>query len=304
VTLRSKRPPPPSVRINDPSQVVRQGVRRAYFNDLYHYLLTASWSRLTGMIAGLYLLLNALFAGLYLLGGDCIVGAEPGSFSDAFFFSVQTFSTIGYGGLAPRGVYANLVVTIEAFVGLLLVAMASGLMFAKFARPTSRVLFADKIVITRRNGRPYLMLRMANDRGNDVVEASLRVCVLKTEITKEGSTMRRLHDLKLERSETPLFVITWMALHAIDESSPLYGEDATSMREGDVRIIVTLTGIDGTISQTIHARRIYLADEVIWGARYLDVLSNRPDGQLVLDYTRFHEVEPEPASEDSESAAA
>jgi inward rectifier potassium channel len=239
--------------------------------------------------------LNLLFACLYTAGGDCVVSAT--SFADRFFFSVQTFSTIGYGVMSPKNGYASVVVTLEAFVGLVMVAMATGLMFAKFSRPTARVLFSDKMVIAPRNGAPTLMLRMANERGNDIIEASFRVTVLMAETSAEGERMRRMHELALVRGDTPLFTLTFQALHVIDASSPLHGFTPASLPAADLRFIVTVTGLDATFASTIHARRIYYPEDVVWNARFADVLRNLPDGQLELDYTKFHDVVPLQAGE-------
>jgi inward rectifier potassium channel len=278
----------------DPTQVIRVGVQRGYLQDVYHFLMVATWRRVMLLVAAIYLGINAVFAGLYLAGGDCVTGLHPGSIGDAFFFSVQTFSTIGYGTMAPSTAYANVVVTVEAFVGLCTVAMATGLMFSKFSRPTARVLFSDKVVVGTRNGKRTLSFRVANERSNDIIEASFRVTVLKPEVTAEGERIRRLHDLTLTRSETPLFTISFTAFHVIDASSPLFGETDASLREEHMRLIVTMTGLDGSLGQTIHARHIYEAERVFWDARFVDVMSNRPDGQLQIDYTRFHDVAPEP----------
>lgn len=266
------------------------------FDDIYHFMMEASWKRLFLIIAAMYLGTNALFAGLYVLAGDSINGAEEGSFGDAFFFSVQTLSTVGYGVMAPKGVVGGTLVTFEAFIGLLGMAMASGLMFSKFARPTARVMFSSKVLVTTRNGQPCLVMRMANGRGNEIVEATLRVSVLKPEVTAEGEKMRRFHDLVLARSQTPLFTLTWMVIHVIDEQSPLCGETEASLREMNVRFIVTLTGIDSTFAQTVHARTSYFADDIVWGGRFVDVTSQLPDGRLQVDYTKFDDVVLEPAS--------
>lgn len=279
----------------DPADIVKIGGKQGRFDDLYHLLMVASWSRLLLTIAGVYLSINVIFGALFLLGGDdAITGARPGSFLDAFFFSVQTFSTIGYGVMAPKGAYASAVVTVEAFVGLLTVAMATGLMFSKFSRPTARVLFSSRMTIGARNGRTTLSLRMANERGNDIIEASFRVTVLKPEMSAEGEKIRRLHDVALVRSETPMFSISFQGFHVIDETSPLFGETPESLQEGAMRFIVTVTGLDGTVGQTIHARHIYQAEDIAWGARFADVLSNTPEGRLQIDYTRFHDIEPLP----------
>jgi inward rectifier potassium channel len=272
----------------DPSRIVRLGQRPGRRDDLYHFLLVASWGHVIALVAGVYLGVNLFFACVYTASGDCIANAS--SFADRFFFSVQTFSTIGYGVMAPKTGFASVVVTVEAFFGLILVAMATGLMFAKFSRPTSRVLFSDKMVIAKRNGKPTLMLRMANERGNDVIEAAFRVTVLKAEVSEEGESMRRLYDLALVRSDTPLFTVSFTAFHVIDEASPILGETAASLREGQVRFIVTVTGLDSTFATTIHARHVYDADAVVFGARFVDVVSTLPDGRMQLDFTKFHDV--------------
>jgi inward rectifier potassium channel len=291
----SATPPPSAVRPSRnarPNEIVRVGLPRSYFDDLYHFLLVARWSQLLGLIGAAYVSLNTVFAGLYLLGGDVIAGAEPGSFRDAFFFSVQTLSTIGYGTMSPKGMYGSSLVTFEAFVGLLGVAMASGLMFGKFARPTARVMFTKSMVIGNRDGKPCLMFRMANQRANDVVEAAIRVSVIKEEVTAEGERLRRIYDLKLIRSHQPLFLLTWMAMHMIDESSPLYGETEASMTREGMRFIVTFTGIDGTFATTIHARNMYEASDIVWGGRYADVIGSTPDGRVMVDFGRFDTIEP------------
>jgi inward rectifier potassium channel len=298
------RPPPPPSTGRSPRDVVRVNLERGYFDDVYHYLMEAPWSRLLLLIGSAYLGVNVIFALLYLLGGDCIQGAESGSFGDRFFFSVQTLSTVGYGVMSPKGTYGSVLVTFEAFVGLLGMAMASGLMFSKFARPTARVIFSKQMVVNRRNGKPCLLLRMANGRGNDVVEASLRVAILKSEVTAEGERMRRFHDLHLQRSQTPLFSVTWVVIHEIDERSPLHGETQASLTADRARLIVTFTGIDGTFSQTVHARMFYEAEDIVWDARFVDVIEPLPTGQIRVDYARFHDVEPLPAAEEKAKADA
>lgn len=288
-------PRPPGVYSTggtDPSRIVRLGQKQGHGDDLYHFLLVASWARVLGLVAAVYLGLNLAFACVYTAGGDCIANAS--SFADRFFFSVQTFSTIGYGVMAPKTPFASVVVTLEAFVGLIMVAMATGLMFAKFSRPTARVLFSDKMVIAKRNGRPTLMLRMANERGNDVIEASFRVTVLKAEVTAEGEYNRRLFDLPLVRSDTPLFTVTFTAFHVIDDASPIRGETAASLCDGQVRFIVTVTGLDSTFATTIHARHVYEAHDVVFDVRFADVISNTPDGRMQIDFTKFHDVLPLP----------
>jgi inward rectifier potassium channel len=272
--------------------VVRKGLSHPHWHDPYHLLLTVSWPKFLALTVASYVATNALFALLYLAGGDCIKNARPGSFFDAFFFSVQTMATIGYGALYPQTNYANLLVSLEALVGLLGVAMATGLMFARFSRPTARVLFSRVAVIAPHNGLPCLMLRVANERRNQILEAQMRLSLLRDEITTEGHFIRRFYDLKLIRHQTQIFALSWIVMHVIDENSPLYGETPESLAEVNADIVATLMGIDETVSQTVHARRYYLTDEILWNMRFVDILVKKPDGRRLLDFTRFHEIEP------------
>jgi inward rectifier potassium channel len=272
--------------------VVRLGVSRLHFADLYHWLLTLSWPRFFVFIWLSYVLTNSLFALAYLAGGDCIANARPGSFKDAFYFSVQTMATIGYGSMYPRTDYANTIVCIQALFGLWGVAMVTGLAFARFSRPTARVIFSRVAVITSFNGVSTLMYRTANQRFNQILEAQQRVTLIRDEATSEGDYMRRFYDLQLIRSQSPIFALTWTVMHAIDENSPLYKLTAKDLVEQQVEIVVTLTGLDETVSQTIHARHSFVASEVLWDMRFVDIISRTPEGKRVVDYTRFHEVEP------------
>ena len=273
-------------------EVVRKGLSHSQWHDPYHLLLTVSWSKFLALIVASYVAINTLFALLYLAGGDSIKNAHPGSFLDAFFFSVQTMATIGYGAMYPQTNYANLLVSLEALVGLLGVAMATGLMFARFSRPTARVIFSRVAVIAPHNGLPCLMLRVANERRNQILEAQMGLSLLRDEITMEGHFIRRFYDLKLVRSQTRIFALSWIVMHVIDENSPLYGETPESLAEANADIVATLMGIDETVSQTVHARRYYLTDEILWNMRFVDILVKKPDGRRLLDFTRFHEIEP------------
>ncbi len=272
--------------------VVRKGIPHSKWRDPYHLLLTLNWSWFIGLTAASYIVANALFALLYLAGGDCIQNARPGYFSDAFFFSVQTMASIGYGAMYPKTDYANVLVTIEALVGLMGLAMGTGLMFARFSRPTARVLFSGVAIIAPLNGVPTLMFRAANERRNQILEAQMGVSLLRNEVTAEGESMRRFYDLKLLRSQTRNFSLTWTVMHQIDESSPLYGETPESLAETETDIVITLTGLDETVSQTVHARHYYMTEEILWNMRFVDILSRKPDGRRMIDYTRFHDVTP------------
>jgi len=272
--------------------VVRLGLPRLHFPDLYHWLLTLSWPGFFTLISLLYLITNSLFALAYLAGGDCIANARPGSFQDAFYFSVQTMATIGYGAMYPRTDYANIIVAIQALFGLWGVAMITGLAFARFSKPTARVIFSRVAVIAPFNGVPTLMYRTANQRFNQILEAQQRATLIRDEVTIEGEVMRRFYDLELLRSQSPIFALTWTVMHAIDENSPLYKLTAKDLVEQQAEIVITLTGLDETVSQTIHARHSFVASEILWDLRFVDIISRTPEGKRVVDYTRFHEVKP------------
>lgn len=278
------------VQRNGRINIERRGLQHSSWQDLYHRLLSMAWPAFLGWLFAGYIATNLVFALAYLLEKDSVANAT--SLLDTFFFSVQTMATIGYGVMAPKTPYANLLVVIEALFGLLGVAMATGLMFARFSRPTARVLFSRVAVIAPYNGVPTLMFRAANQRGNQILEARLWVTLARDELTQEGHYLRRLHDLKLVRQHSPFFELTWTAMHPIDEDSPFYGKTQEFLAQSQAEIIVTLTGTDGTFAQTVHARHSFVVGEILWNMRFVDIFSKLPNGRRVLDYTHFHEVIP------------
>jgi inward rectifier potassium channel len=275
------------------------GLRRRPLSDVYHFLLNSRWSVLLPLIAGSYAAANAAFALAYLALGDVIEHARPGSFADAFFFSVQTMATVGYGNLWPRGTAANVLATIEMIAGGMGLALMTGLVFAKFARPTARVLFSKVAVLRSWEGAPVLQFRMANERSSQIVEAHVSVMLVKTERTREGDVVRRLHDLVLLRSQHALFALTWTAIHRIDRSSPLHGADPESLAAEDAIVVVSFSGFDENLAATVHARHTYLARDLRFGRRFVDVVIRGPGGERMIDYRRFHETEPEGAASTS-----
>jgi len=273
-------------------QTLAIGLRRPWFGDLYYFMLRISWcSFLLGGVA-LYIAANAGFALLYLLQPGAIGGARPGSFADAFFFSVQTIGTIGYGQLVPATLYANLLVTLETASGLMFLAIATGLVFARFSRPTARMLFSRVAVIGPHNGKPTLALRLANQRRNQILQAEVAATLVRDERTAEGVLIRRFYDLTLARYRSPVFALTFTVMHEIDRDSPLYGASAASLEAQNVELVVTASGIDETIAQRVHARTSYLPDEILWGHRFVDVIGWTEDGRRVIDYRRFHDTVP------------
>jgi inward rectifier potassium channel len=273
-------------------RVVAIGLRDPWLGDLYHHLLTLPWSAFLLGLAVVYLSLNVLFAELYLLGDGAIAKARPGVFADAFFFSVETISTIGYGQMSPATLYGNIVMTAEAMFGLTLLAVSAGLVLARFTRPTARVVFSKVAVVTPYNGVPTLSFRLANERRNQILEAQVSVTLVRDERTAEGEWMRRFYDLQLGHQRSPIFAMTFTVMHAIDAASPLANATASSLATEAVEIVVTVAGLDETTSQAVHARTSYLAHEVLWGRRFADVFTRTKDGRLAIDYRRFHETEP------------
>lgn len=278
-------------RTNHLANITRVGAPTTPLADLYYFLVSSTWKRLTVLFCVVYLVSNALFAGLYLLDHDSIAGAEAGSFMDAYFFSVQSMSTIGYGNMAPQTIWAHVWVTIEAMFGLILVALTTGIVFAKFARPTANVVFSNVATITHRNGQPALHFRVANARDGALVAASMQLSVLRTEVTDEGEVMRRLLDLQLIRPSVPFFTLSWSVIHEINAASPLYGLTADDWEEDDIAIIALLTGHDGDYGTTVYAQKLYYGEDLRWGHRFIDVIEVE-DRQVTLNYQRFHRTEP------------
>lgn len=267
------------------------GAPRTTLRDFYHLFLRVRWSAAIAAIVGVYLALNAVFAALYLEVGG-VANARAGSFWDAFCFSVQTMGTIGYGAMYPTGVAANSIVIVESVTSLLVTAVATGLVFAKFSRSTARVAFSRHVAIGPMDGVPTLMIRVGNERGNQILEATIRVSIIRTERLREGHTFYRMIDLPLARERSPAMARSWTVLHPIDDRSPLRGASPESLARDEIEIIATVVGVDDTSLQPVHARHRYDDTQVVWGARHADILSEDPGGRIVLDVRRFHELVP------------
>jgi len=273
----------------DGTPITLQGLQRNPFHDAYHYLVNASWPGVLLLIAGSFAAANALFALAYMaLGG--IANARPGSFPDAFFFSVQTMATIGYGVMTPQSGAANLLVTLQALAGGIGLALMTGLVFAKFSRPTSRVRFSKVAVIGDFQGRKCLMFRMANQRDERIVQPQLYVVLLRTESEASGGYFIRVHDIELVRDRHAFLSYSWLVIHPIDERSPLRDAAPDSLRRDRAELIVSLTGIDEGLSQTVHAHHTYQAQDIRWDAHFVDIIRPREDGGWLMDYSQFDEV--------------
>lgn len=274
---------------NNGFRILRKNVPRALRKDLYHDLLSMSWKKTLLYFTLFFILINSVFATLYWL--------EPGSLHNSdnrwltcFFFSVQTLGTIGYGFLAPATLMANILVTIEAVLGLISIAIMTGLFFAKFSRPFAKVEFTKNMVITQWDGKKTLIFRMINLRDNRIIDSSVSVTLLRKEPTHQGRDFRRFHDLKLVRSKIPTLTMSINVMHVIDEDSPLYGmtEDSSHAFEGD--LIVALIGTDSTFGQTIHSTHMYRAEDLRWNQQFKDMVFVQPDGTREVDYANFNEL--------------
>ncbi len=262
----------------------------------YHALLTMSWGMYLALASVLYLAVNALFACAYLLcGPGALAGADVGQvhseFLRAYFFSVQTLATIGYGHISPSGLPANMLVTVESLVGLLGFALVTGLLFARFSRPTARILFSDTAVIAPYRGITAFEFRIANQRSNEIIELEAKVLYSRME-RSEGKDVRRFYELTLERRKVTFFPLSWTIVHPIDASSPLHELTAHDLRESDAEFLILLTGIDETFMQTVHARSSYKPHEIVWNAKFADIFQ-RPSGDspLTIDVSRLHSIE-------------
>lgn len=270
--------------------VIVLGRARGGWNDAYHTVLTMPLWGLILLLLAAFVALNATFACLYLLDPGGVSGARPGSFADAFFFSAQTLGTVGYGVLTPHSLYANLLATAEMFLNLIFMALSTGLVFTRVSRPTARVMFSRRAVITPYDGVPTLMFRAANQRGNQILEAEVSVNLARQVVTAEGHVMRQFQPLPVTRARSPLFLLSWQVMHPIDETSPLFGATRESLEAAGMEIVIALSGLDDTFAQRIHTRHSYLPEEIIWNGRFADILSVAPDGRRIIDYRRFHDV--------------
>ncbi len=289
---RSRYLPQIHIRMNQGRfQILGLGAWYSYWRSPYYLMLTVPWQGFFAITIGLYAIANALCALLFLLGGpDTIVNAAPGSFSDAFFFSVQTSASIGYGVMSPGNLYSHLLVTLEAIVSLLGIAVLTGLAYARFARPTAQVLFSRIAVVTPFQGTPTLMFRAANERRNQILEAQMRLYITLDEVS-EGRLMRRYYDLRLLRDRNPSFSLTWTALHPIDQASPLYGLSHADLIRTRATLLISFSGIDQTVAQAIHTRHIYYMDDILWHRQLKDIVHVSESGDRHIDFAGFHEVE-------------
>jgi inward rectifier potassium channel len=273
------------------SDVIVEGASAHPLRDAYHLLLEMSWPAAFGGIAVAYLLINAVFAvGFMLTGG---VANASGSFADAFFFSVQTMGTIGYGAMAPTSFAANILVVVESVVSLIVTALATGIVFARFSRTTAEVVFSQTACISPMDGISTLSFRIGNDRSNAIFDARVSVIFIRTEKTKEGHAFYRMYDVPLVRHQATSLERSFTVMHRIDEKSPLRGATSETCVSDEVEINVSVMGTDDVSLQPVYARHTYYPKDLGWGRRLADILHERPDGKLVLDVRKFHDTVPQ-----------
>jgi len=271
-------------------EIITEGLQLTFWADISHRCMTASWPAFIAGAALVFVLFNALFAAFYWIGDNPISNVPHGAYIDYLYFSIETLSTAGYGDMHPQTHYGHFIATVELFTGIFSMSLMTGLIFARFSRPSSRVLFANNAVISNHEGEPTLMVRFANERHNVISNATAKLWMLKNIVTAEGHPTRRFYELPLLRNESPAFALSWTLFHVIDERSPLYGLTAEDMVTSDVGLIVVVTGFDVVAAQTVHARKVYEHDDILFGQRFVDVVQPSIDGRVRIDYGRFHDT--------------
>ena len=271
-------------------EIIAEGLQLNFWADISHRCMTASWPAFIAGAAAIFLAFNAAFAVLYWIGDQPISNVPDGTYIDYFYFSIETLSTAGYGDMHPQSHYGHFVATIELFTGIFSMSLMTGLIFARFSRPSARLLFASTPVISNHDGQPTLMIRLANERHNIIGNATARLWLLRNEAILEGGTYRRFLELPLVRSEHPALALSWTLYHVLDETSPLCGTTAVALEACKAALVVVVSGYDIVAAQTVHARETYEYPDIRFGHRYVDILDTSDDGRLRIDYGRFHDT--------------
>jgi inward rectifier potassium channel len=278
-----------TLRLGD-REVLTEGLHLNFWADISHRCMTASWPSFIGGAAIVFVAFNAFLALFYWIGDQPIVNVPGGAYIDYLYFSIETLSTAGYGDMHPQTHYGHFIATLELFTGIFSMSLMTGLIFARFARPNARLLFAENPVISMHDGSPTLMVRFANERNTLIGNATARLWLLRNEESKEGRPRRRFTELSLERNESPALVLSWTLFHVIDETSPLYGLSPDDMIAVNIGLVVVVSGYDEVAAQTVHARKAYEHHRIRHGHHYADIMQTLDDGRLKVEYGRFHET--------------
>jgi len=271
-------------------EIITEGLQLSFWADISHRCMTASWPAFVAGAAFVFIAFNAAFAVLYWIGDNPISNVPHRAYIDYLYFSIETLSTAGYGDMHPQTHYGHFIATVELFTGIFSMSLMTGLIFARFSPPSSRVLFANNAVISNHEGAPTLMVRFVNERHNVISNATAKLWILKNIVTAEGHLTRRFEELRLVKNESPAFALSWTLYHVIDEQSPFNGLTAEDLEAPDVSIIVVVAGYDVVAAQTVHARKTYDRLDILFGRRYVDVIQAAGDGRVRIDYGRFHDT--------------
>src|ERR1700732_2977455 len=272
-------------------EFVKLNAEKFDWRDTYHFILTLSWPGFAGIVFGIYLLINVLFAVLYMLNPHAIAEMAPGSFLAAFFFSVETLATVGYGHMYPETFYGHLIAMLEIMVGMFGLAVITGLIFVRFSRPTARIQFSKVAVIAPFDGVPNLVIRVANLRHQAMVEPEFRMILLRNTVTVEGDEVRRFRSLHLEFDHLIAFPTVLTVRHRIDEESPLFGMTPKEFQQQDIRIVASIVGVDTVIVAPVQSFGDYNYDQIEWNRRFVEIYDQNEEGEWTVDYARIDETE-------------
>jgi inward rectifier potassium channel len=287
---KERRPNEQTIRFGGREIIISDGLHLSFWADISHRCMTATWPAFIGGAALVFVVFNAVFASFYWIGDQPISNVPGGAYIDYLYFSIETLSTAGYGDMHPQTHYGHFIAAVELFTGIFSMSLMTGLIFARFSRPNARLLFADNPVISNHDGKPTLMIRLANERHNIIGNATAKLWLLRNVVNVEGASHRRFYELPLVRNEHPALALSWTLFHIIDENSPLYQQSAEDLDAMSVSLSVVVSGYDVVAAQTVHARRSYNHADILFGRNYADILGTQEDGRLRLDYGRFNET--------------
>ena len=288
-SLMDRKAKPSVVRLGG-REIVAEGLRLNFWADISHRCMTASWPAFIAGAAFVFVVFNTIFGFLYWLGNNPVSNVTHSDYIDYLYFSIETLSTAGYGDMHPQTHYGHFIATIELFTGIFSMSVMTGLIFARFSRPRARLLFANNPVISRREGKRTLMVRIANERHNIIGNATARLWVLQNIVNSDGHALRRFTELSLEKNEHPALALTWTLFHVLDETSPLNELDADGMKAASLSLVVVVSGYDVVAAQTIHARKSYDHTDIRFNQRYADIIEEFDGSRVRIDYGRFHDT--------------